>query len=156
MCLGQRHLGAAIGTRLFTEEYVSRKVKTWSDELLTLSSIAETHPHSAYCASVHGVVPKWNYAMRIIESVGSLFQPLEDVIHAIIPYQLTKVLHMTPSELDEIWCVGSPGGHMYPKRISSKLLIWLPKNGLLNILLFVIFALPVIIQSIITWAFFIF
>ena len=59
------------------------------------------------------------------------------------------------SELDEIWCVGSPGGHMYPKGISPKLLIWLPRNGLLNILLFVIFALPMIIQSIITWTFFI-
>ena len=51
------------------------------DELLTLSSIAETHPHSIYCAFVHGVVPKWNYLMRTIESVGSLFQPLEDAIH---------------------------------------------------------------------------
>ena len=37
---------------------------------------------------------------------------------------------MTPSELDEIWCVGSPGGHMYPKGISPQLLIWLPRNGL--------------------------
>ena len=57
MCYGQRHLGAAIGTRLFTEEYVTKKV-IWSDEILTLSSIAETHPHSAYCAFVHGVIPK--------------------------------------------------------------------------------------------------
>ena len=73
----------------------------------------------------------------------------------LIPYQFTEVLRMTPSELDEIWCVGSPGGHMYPKGISPKFLIWLPRNGLLNILLFVIFALPMIIQSIITWAFFI-
>ena len=62
---------------------------------------------------------------------------------------------MTPSELDEIWCVGSPGGHMYPKGISPKLLIWLPRNGPLNILLFVVFALHAIIQCIITWAFFI-
>ena len=84
MCHGQRHLGAAIRTWLFTEEYVFRKVKTWSDELLTLSSIAETHPHSAYCAFVHGVVSKWNYVMHTIESVGSLFQPLEDVIHQIL------------------------------------------------------------------------
>ena len=45
---------------------------------------------------------------------------------------------------------------MYPKGISPKLLIWLPRNGLLNILLFVIFALPVIIQSIIILAFFFF
>ena len=60
-----------------------------------------------------------------------------------------------PSELDEIWCVGSPGGHMYPKGISPKLLIRLPRNRLLYILLFVIFALPMIIQSIMTWKVFI-
>ena len=62
---------------------------------------------------------------------------------------------MTPSELDEIWCVGSPGGHMYPKGISPKLLIWLPINGLLKFLLFVVVTLHVFIQCIITWAFFI-
>ena len=64
-----------------TEEYVSKKVKIWSDEILTLSSIVETHPHNAYCVLVHGVIPKWNYVTRTIESVGSLFQPLEEVIH---------------------------------------------------------------------------
>ena len=36
----------------------------------------------------------------------------------VIPYQFTKVLHMTLSELDKIWCVGSLGSHMYPKGIS--------------------------------------
>ena len=61
---------------------------------------------------------------------------------------------MTPSELDEIWCVGSPGGHMYPKGISPKLLMWLPRNGLLKILLFFVFALHAIIQCIITWGHF--
>ena len=53
---------------MFIEEYVSKKVKSWSDEILT---IAETHPHSAF---VHGVVPKWNYVLRTIELVGCLFQ----------------------------------------------------------------------------------
>ena len=77
-CLGQWHLGAAIGTRSFTEEYVSKKVKSWCDEILTLSIIAKTHPHSAYGAFI---LQKWNYVMCTIESVGSLFQPLEDVLH---------------------------------------------------------------------------
>ncbi len=54
----------------------------------------------------------------------------------VIPYQFTKVLHMTPSELDEIWCMGSPGGHMCLKGISPSLLVWLPRNGPINILLF--------------------
>ena len=53
----------------------------WCDEILTLSAIAKTHPHSAYCAFVLGILHKWNYVMRTIESVGSLFQPLENVIH---------------------------------------------------------------------------
>ena len=65
--------------------------------------------------------------------------------HWVIPYQFTELLHMTPSELDVIWRVSSPGGHMYPKGISLKLLVWLPGNGQINTLLFVIFALPVII-----------
>ena len=88
-CHSQRHLGAAIGTRLFTEEYASKKVKIWSYEILTLFSIAEIHHHSAYCAFVHGVVPKWNYVMRTIRSVGSLFQPLEEVIHQLFIPALT-------------------------------------------------------------------
>ena len=44
---------------------------------------------------------------------------------------------------------------MYPKGNLPKLLIWLPRIGLLNILLFLVFTLHVIIQCIITWAFFI-
>ena len=63
----------------------------------------------------------------------------------VIPYQFTKIMRITPLELDKIWCVGSPAGHMYPKGISPKLLIWLPRNGLLNILLFLVFSLHVII-----------
>ena len=43
MSFGQQQLGAAIGTRSFTEEYVSKKVKLWCDEILTLSTIAKTH-----------------------------------------------------------------------------------------------------------------
>ena len=67
--------------QLFTEEYVSKKVKIWSDEILSLPLLRLILIiNSAYCAFVHGVIPKWNYAMQTIESVGSLFQPLEEVI----------------------------------------------------------------------------
>ena len=75
------YLGAAISTRSFTEEYVSKKVKLRCDEIFTLSTIAKTYPHSAYGTFVHGILHKWNYVMRTIDSVGSLFQPLENVIH---------------------------------------------------------------------------
>ena len=45
---------------------------------------------------------------------------------------------MTPSELDEVWCVGTLGGHVSQWN-SPSLLVWLPTNGLLNILLFCYF-----------------
>ena len=48
---------------------------------------------------------------------------------------------MTPSELDEIWCVGSPGGHMYPKGISPKIAAMASQKWTIKYLLFVIFAI---------------
>ena len=69
----------------------------------------------------------------------------------VIPYQFTKLLHMTPSELNEIWSVGSSSGLMYPKGISPKFLVWLPRNALLNIFSFCSFAMHIFIQNIITY-----
>ena len=56
----------------------------------------------------------------------------------VIPYQFAKLLHMTPSELDGIRCVGSSGGHV-SQRNFILILVWLPRNGLSNILLFCYF-----------------
>ena len=57
----------------------------------------------------------------------------------VIPYQFAKVLQMIPSELEEIWCVSSPGGHMCPTGISPPLLVWLLRNGSFNVVLFCYF-----------------
>ena len=51
-CEGQ---GAAIGKRAFTEEYVSRKVQMWLEEIRTSSNIAQSHPHIAYSTFTHSV-----------------------------------------------------------------------------------------------------
>ncbi len=48
---GKRHLGAAIGKRLFVEEYVTKKVEEWVDQVHRLSTIAKTQPHAAYAAA---------------------------------------------------------------------------------------------------------
>ncbi len=47
---GKRHLGAAIGKRSFVEEYVTKKVEEWVDQVHRLSTIAKTQPHAAYAA----------------------------------------------------------------------------------------------------------
>ena len=78
---GQRHLGAALGTRSFTEAYVSQKVATWTAEVTVLASVASTRPHVAYCAFTHGMIGRWMYVMRTIPDISPLLKPLEDAIY---------------------------------------------------------------------------
>ena len=77
---GQRHLGAALGTKDFTEEYVASKVESWTAEVSALAGIASSRPHAAYCAFTHGMMGRWVYLMRTIPNISSLLQPLEDAI----------------------------------------------------------------------------
>ena len=51
---GQRHLGAALGSRSFAEEYVAQKVAAWTAEVSALAVAAATRPHAAYCAFTMG------------------------------------------------------------------------------------------------------
>lgn len=44
---GRRHLGAALGSRSFTEEYVTSKVAEWTKEVEKLTTIAACQPHAA-------------------------------------------------------------------------------------------------------------
>ena len=41
---GKRHLGAALGSKDFRDEYASGKVSDWCDELDRLSEIAKSQP----------------------------------------------------------------------------------------------------------------
>ena len=86
---GKRHLGAAIGSREYTEQYVGDKVKAWTQELLQLAEIATSQPHVAYAAFVHGLSSRWTYLSRTIPEVSDLFQPLEDAIHQVFIPSLT-------------------------------------------------------------------
>ena len=77
---GQRHLGAALGSRSFAEEHVTEKVTGWTAEVSALVAVAVTRPHAAYCAFTHGMIGRWMYVMRTIPNIGPLFKPLEDAI----------------------------------------------------------------------------
>ena len=63
---GRRYLGGAIGTRTFVETYAKEKILTWSQEVLRLSSIANSQPHAAHSAFTHGLVNKWTFLLRTI------------------------------------------------------------------------------------------
>jgi len=46
----QRHLGAAIGSRVYVEEYVNDKVTSWISEMTKLAEFAVTQPQASYTA----------------------------------------------------------------------------------------------------------
>ena len=77
---GKRHLGAAIGSNIFTEEYVSNKVTKWTQEVQCLAEIAKSQPHAAYAAFCHGLSSKWLCLSRTISGIQHLLQPLETTI----------------------------------------------------------------------------
>ena len=77
----KRHLGAALGSRLFTEQYVSEKMESWSHCVAKLSDIAKAHPHAAYTTALtHGLCNKWTYFLRTIPGISLPLRPLEVVI----------------------------------------------------------------------------
>jgi len=58
---GKCHLGAAIESWAFVEQYVSDNVDFWVSCVRNLSEIAKVQPHVAYCAFTHGLVGRWTY-----------------------------------------------------------------------------------------------
>lgn len=70
---GKWHLGAALGTRTFVEEYVTQKVSEWTKEIESLSTIAISQPHAAYAALTHGAISKWTYLARTIPDIQDLY-----------------------------------------------------------------------------------
>jgi len=61
---GRRYLGSAIGTDDFVESFVSKQVQTWHDELSLLTNIAQSQPHAAFSAYIHGFESKWTFLCR--------------------------------------------------------------------------------------------
>ena len=78
---GKKHLGAPLESLSFVEDFVSCKVKEWTEEVEKLAVIAGSQPQAAYAAYVHGTKMKWNYICRTPPNCSHLLQPLEDSIH---------------------------------------------------------------------------
>ena len=85
---GKRHLhvGAAVCSEAFRNEFASRKLKSWCKEIVRLSQVALSHPHAAFAAYVHGQTSKWTYISRTIPGISHLLEPLEqDTQEKFIP-----------------------------------------------------------------------
>ena len=79
---GKRHLGAAIGSDKFRNEYVESKVSDWCDELDKLSEFAKSQPQAAYAAFVHGQQSKFNYFMRTIPEMEAHMKAMDEKIES--------------------------------------------------------------------------
>ena len=107
---GHRHLGATLGTKSFTEEFVREKVKTWKNELDTLSQFAKTEPHAAFSAFIHGLKGQWTYLLRTIEEITPLLQPLEESIRQSLLPALTGKSGITDTERELLALPAHLGG----------------------------------------------
>ena len=77
---GQRHLGAAIGSLGFREEYVKEKVRNWCLEIEKLSEFALSQPHAAFSAFIHGEQHRFTYFLRTIPGMELYLEPLDKII----------------------------------------------------------------------------
>ena len=63
---GKRHLGACIGSQEFRNEYVTKKVQEWCDEMRQHSAIALNEPQAAFAAFTHGELHCFKVCVRAL------------------------------------------------------------------------------------------
>ena len=86
---GHRHLGAALGDRVFTETFVINKIDEWTKQVKQLAEIANSEPLAAFSAFRHGMIAEWNFIMRTIPDIEALLLPLEETISTLLIPSLT-------------------------------------------------------------------
>ena len=77
---GSWHLGAALGSRSFTGDYIASKVTDWVKEVENLATITSSQPHAVYAAFTHGLSGKWTYLAQTVPGISDLLKPLEEAI----------------------------------------------------------------------------
>jgi hypothetical protein len=78
--VGRPHLGAALGSPAYINQFAAERVDQWAGEVRSLTAIAATQPHAAYAAFTHGLSSKWSYLFRTIPNVSNHFLRLENII----------------------------------------------------------------------------
>ena len=74
---GDKHLGAALGSRSFLEEYVGEKVDELVNEVTKLADFTISQPQASYAAFTFGLRHGWTYFLRTLPDISELLEPLE-------------------------------------------------------------------------------
>ena len=93
---GHKHLGEALGSRSFLEEYVGENVAEWVNEVTKLADFAISQPQACYAAFTFGLRHRWTYFLRTLPDIAELLEPLERAINevlipAVTDHTVTKV-----------------------------------------------------------------
>ena len=97
---GQKHLGAALGSREYLEEYVGSKVEDWISQVVKLAEFAMSQPQACYAAFTFGLRHRWTYFLRTLPDIEDLLEPLERAIADVLIPSITDHHCTTPSERD--------------------------------------------------------
>lgn len=91
--IGERHLGAVIGTTEFRREYVTNKVNKWIEDVAELAEIAKDEPQVAYSAYTKAMCMRWCFLQRTVPDIKEYFIPLEEIIREkLIPAIIGKAV----------------------------------------------------------------
>ena len=99
---GQCHLGAAMGSREYLEEYVGSKVEDWVSQVVKLAEFAMSQPQACYAAFTFGLRHRWTYLLRTLPNIEDLVEPLERAIADVLIPSITDHHCTTPSERDRL------------------------------------------------------
>ena len=94
---GHKHLGAALGSRSFLEEYVGEKVlDKWVNEVTKLADFSISQPQANYAAFTFGLRHRWTYFLGTLPDIVELLELLEPAINevlmpAVTDHTVTKV-----------------------------------------------------------------
>ena len=81
---GRKHLGAALGSRSYLEQYVGSKEEDWVGEVTRLAEFARSQPQASYAAFTFGLRHRWTYFMRSLPDIENLLQPLERAFSEVL------------------------------------------------------------------------
>lgn len=77
---GKRHLGAALGTQQYRENFINEKIQIWIKEITLLSQIAKIEPQAAYSAFISGYKHKITYFIRTLPNISQHMKQLDRVL----------------------------------------------------------------------------
>jgi hypothetical protein len=97
---GMRHLGAAIGSSAFKDQWIKKRIDEWVACVERLAKIATSQPHAAFSAFIQRMQSRWLFVIRTVPDLKKALQPLEDAIRQkFIPALLGRPINDLEREL---------------------------------------------------------